>query len=400
MKSPTLCVLPFMSLSTTPSGNLRVCCNSINKKNLILKSDGRPYKIYKDSIKSAWNSESYRKIRQQMLNGEKPEICSPCFREESAGIQSARIGYNKKYSSYHETSEVPHRHIKYLDLRLGNTCNLKCRMCSPYTSSSLFKEWSFLKRKDKYSILENLTEHEKKKFKRLLWPETMNFNNLIKDIEHIEEIYLTGGEPLIIKNQYILLETIIKKGLAEKIKLKYNSNITNYNSKIFELWKHFKGVFLSISIDAFGELNHYIRYPSQWKKLESNLKQIKRHAEKNENLKIKIDCTVQMYNITRMKPFLSWVKKQKIGLYFNILDSPHFLNIRVLPNELKQKAEEDLSLFKNDFDVTKPINYMNKESWSHFLKDFFNYTDTFDQSRDQSLNKILPELSRLRGNIR
>ena len=105
-----------------------------------------------------------------------------------------------------------------------------------------------------------------------------------------------------------------------------------------------------------------------------------------------------MYNITKMKPFLSWVKKHKISLYFNILNTPSFLNIRTLPQTLKQKAEEDLYLFEDDFDVTKPINYMNQEHWTHHLKNFFEYTDLLDQSRNQTLDKILPEFSPFRIN--
>ena len=398
-KSPTFCVLPFMSMAISPSGNLRICCNSRKGKNLILKRDGSPYKIYKDDLKSAWKAPLYRKIRTQMLNGEKPEICSPCFQEESAGIESARIGYNRKYyNEYYQHDTPKYDNIKYLDLRLGNKCNLRCRMCSPYTSSSFLKEWSQLTQKSESSTIKALTEHEKKKFKNLSWPDEMDFNKLLKDLKNIEEIYLTGGEPLLIKNQYVLLETIIQKGFAEKIKLKYNTNLTRYDSKIFELWKLFKQVFLSVSIDGFGNLNNYIRYPAKWDQLEKNINQMVAYKNQNKNLKMEIDCTVQMYNITQMKPFLLWVKKQNIYLHFNILDSPIFLNVRVLPDELKQKAEEDLSLFQKDFNVARIINYMKQESWNYHLKDFFEYTDLLDQSRNQTLEKILPEFSKFRTN--
>ena len=371
-KSPTFCVLPFMSLASSKSGNLRICCNSIKGENLILKRDGNLYKIYKDDLKSAWKAPLYRKIRKQMLNGEKPEICSPCFREESAGIKSAKIGYNRKYyNEYYQHDTPKYDNIKYLDLRLGNKCNLRCRMCSPYTSSSFLKEWSQLTQKSESSTIKALTENEKKKFKNLSWPDEMDFNKLLKDMENIEEIYLTGRKPLLIKNQYVLLETIIQKGLAEKIKLKYNTNLTLYDSKIFELWKPFKQVFLSVSIDGFGKLNNYIRYPAKWDQLEKNIKQITAYKNQNKNLKMEIDCTVQMYNITQMKPFLLWVKKQKIYLHFNILDSPIFLNVRVLPDELKQKAEEDLSLFQKDFNVAKIINYYESEKLESSPQKFF-----------------------------
>ena len=98
-----------------------------------------------------------------------------------------------------------------------------------------------------------------------------------------------------------------------------------------------------------------------------------------------------------MKDLLLWVKKQNVGLRFNVLDYPEFLNIRVLPDMLKKKVEKELLLFRDDFHVEKIINYMKKESWVNYLDDFFRYTDFFDKSRDQSLKTILPELSSFRN---
>ena len=77
--SKTFCVLPFMSLATNASGNLRVCCNVIPGKGFIKKPNGDIYKIYKDDMQEAWNSEVYQTLRQQMLDGERPEMCARCF---------------------------------------------------------------------------------------------------------------------------------------------------------------------------------------------------------------------------------------------------------------------------------------------------------------------------------
>ena len=93
----TFCILPFMHLATSASGNLRVCCNSTPGKNFILKKDGNPYKIYKDDIQEAWNSNTYKTIRRQLLNGQRPEMCVRCFREEDSGISSARQAWNQKW---------------------------------------------------------------------------------------------------------------------------------------------------------------------------------------------------------------------------------------------------------------------------------------------------------------
>ena len=97
-----------MHLATNASGTLRVCCNSKPGKNFIEKSDGSFYKLFRDDIEQAWNSETYRTIRKQLLNGERPEMCERCFREEDAGISSARQSANKKWCKeddvYEETA--------------------------------------------------------------------------------------------------------------------------------------------------------------------------------------------------------------------------------------------------------------------------------------------------------
>lgn len=395
--SKTFCILPWMHIATTPSGNLRVCCNSTVEKNLILKPNGSPYKIYEDNLKEAWHSPLYRKIRRQMLKGEKPEICALCFREEEASLQSPRIGYNKKYMFDYESSETPEWNIRYLDLRLGNKCNLRCRMCNPYTSNSLIKEWEGLSKKNLSQFIKPLNSHEKKKFKDLSWPEKINFDDLMENMKYVEEIYLTGGEPLLIKEQYDLLKQIIQTGLSHNITLKYSTNITKYDMKLVKLWENFKKIHLIISIDGFGPLNNYIRYPSKWNQITNNVEKIISLNRKSFNMFLEVVCTIQMYNITSMVDLLSWIKEQNLGVYFNILDYPKFLNIRVLPDVLKKKAEESLLLFQNDFQVERIINYMKKENWINYLDDFFRYTDFFDKSRNESLDKVLPELSSFRN---
>ena len=70
--SDTFCILPWMHLATNASGNLRVCCNSTPGKNFIMKPDGTPYKLYRDDMQEAWNSETYQTIRKRLLNSERP----------------------------------------------------------------------------------------------------------------------------------------------------------------------------------------------------------------------------------------------------------------------------------------------------------------------------------------
>ena len=130
----TFCALPWMHVATTPGGSFRICCSSDNSNNKILKDDGTPFKIYKDSISDVLKSKTYSDIKRQMLAGEKPATCSRCFKQEEAGVESSRQVYNSIWGNK-VNIEDENQKILYLDLRLGNQCNLKCRMCNPYSSN-------------------------------------------------------------------------------------------------------------------------------------------------------------------------------------------------------------------------------------------------------------------------
>lgn len=382
MKSETFCVLPWMHLATTASGNLRVCCNSVPGDNLIRKEDGSPYKLYKDDLNEAWASDTYRTIRHQMLNGTRPEMCQRCFREEDVGITSARQVWNKKwYDDSKEYHAEPDFDIKYVDVRLSNLCNLKCRMCNPYASNQWVDEWGL--------INDPLSNEEYDRYKNMDWPErSVTWENLFKISDSVEEIYLTGGEPTVIKEQHRLLDYFIDKGTAHKIRLKYNTNLTNIPKALVEKWKEFKKIQLNCSIDATGELDHYIRYPSNWKKIEENFNKVRQL----KNCYVEIHCTVQMYNILRLHELIEWALPYGHKIYFNILNHPDCLNIRVLPSYLKEQAHQMLSNYTDVPKVDGVIDYMLSEDWSNLLPKFYRYTAALDKSRDEDLFRLIPEL--------
>jgi MoaA/NifB/PqqE/SkfB family radical SAM enzyme len=370
-----------MHLATNASGSLRVCCNSTPNQNLITKEDGTSYKLFKDDLQEAWNSKVYNTIREQMLKGERPKMCERCFREEDVGIKSARQAWNLKWIEDKEYSTHAPFNIKYVDLRLGNLCNLKCRMCNPYSSNMWVKEWDLVE--------SSLSLDEAKRLSNMTWPEEeKTWENLYSIANTIEEIYLTGGEPTIIQQQHKLLDYFIDNGTAKNIRLKYNTNLTNVPKHLIDKWKKFKKIQLNCSIDAVGELDRYIRYPSRWSTIEKNFEIIRQL----ENANIEIHCTVQMYNILRLDSLLEWAIPYGYKIYFNILNHPDYLNIRCLPKKLKIQSSVALDKYKNLDKVQGIIDYMYSEDWSDKLLNFYNYTTVLDKSRDQNLEKIVPEL--------
>ena len=384
MKNKSFCILPWMHIATTSTGKYRPCCN-IAQGTTITKPDGSHYNVVEDTIEEMWYSDYMINLRDKMLRGKKSRICKRCYREEEAGIESARQSANNRYMFDFKKSTKPPVKVKYLDLRLGNLCNLKCRMCNPYASSMWTKEWNLIADEDK-----KLPEDRLKYLKNMTWPDEPFFwEQIDKHRLDIDEIYLTGGEPTLIKQQYQLYDSLIEKGLAHNIKLKYNTNLTNIPDKLVDYWQHFKQVKLNASVDAYGDLDRYIRYPSSWKKIDENLRRFKAM----KNVRLEVHCTVQIYNVLKLHELFDYLNPMRIPVYLNILNHPEQLNIRVLPEELKDKAA--LYLEKNyDIVIRKKdsiADYMYKEDWSHLLPKFKTYTETLDKSRDESLYNLVEE---------
>lgn len=382
LPSETFCVLPFMHAAVSPSGSFRICCNSNPKNNKLYREDGKEYKLFKDNVEDVWNSPGYIEFRRQFLAGEKPKTCERCFREEAAGIRSPREGYNEKWwRDDVEIGEEIDVDIRYVDIRLGNLCNLKCRMCNPWSSSMWVKDWNSVV--DTSKTLEPskpLTDDDMAWMEELgQWPDWKGtIRNFIKMAPTIREIYLTGGEPTLATAQYKLLEYCIDQKLAKKIKLKYNTNLTNIPPKMVDYWKHFKHVRLNASIDAVGDRDRYIRYPSNWDKVEENFDLL----GKIPNVSIQIHCTVQALNIIALPEFFEWVTSKgykDTDVYLNILNHPKCMNIRVLPPELKKQAIEKLKPYEHWLKVVEIMNYMETEDWHdqhwHEFVDFNLKTD-------------------------
>lgn len=382
MKSKTFCAVPWTQIATSPMGFYRICCNSTPGKSQIRNSDGQIAYINIDNIEELWNNDHYKQIRQDMLDGKRLEMCERCYREEDAGAKSARQLYNfvweNKIKNLNAEADFD---IKYVDIRLGNLCNLKCRMCSPFASNQWTDEWNEV-------VDEPHQIKDMQKFKNMVWPEDENtWKNLFAIANTVEEIYLTGGEPTIIKEQHKLLDYFIDNGTAQKIKLKYNTNLTNIPNHLLEKWKKFKLIKLNCSIDAVGDLNRYIRYPSNWNKILENFEKIRTL----DNCRLEIHCTVQKYNIFHLSDFTEWAESYGYKIHYNILYDPVHLNIQSLPQDLKILAEQKLKDHSHKERIQQVINYMHQKDLSQYHQKFIDFTTKVDDIRNENLFDLVPE---------
>lgn len=180
--TPTFCVLPWIHVATRPNGDARLCCGSnasqatkgILDAGLVKKENGKPANFGTDTLTSAINNEYMRDVRMTMMQGKIPLSCSKCFEEEANGIVSKRVweayyweqeglDFDEIVSSTKADGSIPPV-IKYLDLRLGHTCNLKCVMCTPHDSSRWTQDYDKLKSKTKSPIILRQINWDEKEF--------------------------------------------------------------------------------------------------------------------------------------------------------------------------------------------------------------------------------------------
>ena len=210
MKIPhdKFCVLPWISIETSPTGTVRPCCLAEDE---ILDSNGDPFELLSSSFESIRNSEHMQSLRQQFLRGEQPRTCQKCWNEEDSGRTSKRMHtldrLKHMVSDTHWGEDA--KPLLFLDLKLGNICNLKCRICGSWSSSAYAtEEIQFMNREEKKSSFQY------KMLQKGAWPRKESgfwkeLENVLTDIQYIE---FTGGEPFMIGEHFKLLETLVEKG--------------------------------------------------------------------------------------------------------------------------------------------------------------------------------------------
>lgn len=262
-----------------------------------------------------------------------------------------------------------------LELFVGDICNLKCLTCFPELSTTLRKEyqalgWAVKKR------CENFKEYE-----------------VLAQLTSLEKVKFVGGEPLLHKNHIKILEMLNQGERSSKVSLTYYTNATLWPSdEILSLWKKFKNVNIWLSIDGFGALNEYIRFPSVWRDVENNTKKYKRLSQKNSHIQLAVHSTVSIYNIFSLNKLEQWARQLDLEVHFHPLYQPHFLSIQTLPPLYRNLAKEQLNPSSKGQSFIR--DYLDQKSlwFDHQMIEFTTHTDRI---RGVNIKDYVPELSEL-----
>ena len=364
MNLPTdkFCVLPWVSLEASPIGTVRPCCLTENE----LRDDaGDKFNLATAKFTAIQNSKDMQVLREQFLAGDEPETCRKCWREERSGRTSKRMHTLDRLKHMLPDQEwtATAKPLMFLDLKLGNICNLKCRICGSWSSSQFATE-----------ELAHLDPRQNKKtsyhyqmLRQGAWPREnpVFWSELAGIADQIQYIEFTGGEPFMIEEHFELLRTLASAGLAKNIEIHYNTNGTHFPVDAQSVWQYFKHVEIAFSIDDVGARFEYQRTNAQWTEVNENLirfQELRRHLP---NISLQVCSTINIFNIAYLEELSHWIAAQQFDyVYWNMMHEPYYFGIATLPDSAKRVLSQRLALAqvnaedRSEFD--RVIQFMNQ----------------------------------------
>ena len=409
LDSDHFCILPFIS-SRIWHSLVVPCC--INHDTVFgLSSEKTLDEIYSN------DNSVLTDFRKQLLNGPAlPDSCSRCSDCEKSNVISMRQISNKKWADKFEQLEfdansnlVENKFYYWDGVGYSNLCNLKCRMCPSYLSSST-REEEIKHKLDHKPVSPMQNEFIKKynfeqKMKGMTIESFDDINTFYeffdKHLDYIEEIKFEGGEPMMLEQHYRILELLIQKNKTDVV-LSYPTNMTRLTLKkynVIELWKHFKTVHVGVSLDAVGDQNHYIRHPSIWSEIVDNINRVREHCP---HVQLNIITAIQILNSFAATQLHAWTVENHLGINFNFLKHPSYLSLCVLPDNYKQRVQDHWDNYKLSLSKDSDINNINgflrmmwAEDNSKEIPEFFNRIQERDVIRKESLIETFPEFKEL-----
>lgn len=400
MKIPhsKFCILPWISLEASPVGTVRPCCLARKE---ISADNGVKFTLGETGLDVIRSSQYMQDLRESFLKGNAPADCDRCWSEENSGRTSKRMHTLDRFKHMidHESWTADPKPLMFLDLKLGNICNLKCRICGSWSSSSFAAE------EIKYQ------EDKKNNFHYIMmklgrWPreEQRFWQDLEKHMSNIRYLEFTGGEPFMITEHFDLLRKLADRGHAKDIEIHYNTNGTIFPMGAEKIWQKFRHVEIAFSIDDVGERFEYQRSGAEWNAVNGNIDLFSEMRNRNKNITLQVCTTVNAFNIMYLEDVAAWIDQQAFDfVYWNVLhDAPHFC-IANLPRASKNLACDRLQRAtfsdRNRREIDRIIEFM-QQGTQDLGQELCTSIRQVDQRRNQDIRQIATELAESIGYAR
>jgi len=391
------CILPWVSLETSPIGTVRPCCLA---KDEIVDDDNNKFHLKTSTCDRIRTSSHMQRLRQEFLAGQLPETCERCWAiEDSGGTSKRQHTLNRLKHIVQDTEWTEDaKDLIFLDLKLGNICNLKCRICGPWSSSTYASE-----EVGTVMTLDRKQTYANQMLREGRWPrESPDFWQQLSDIaDQIRYLEFTGGEPFMIAEHFDFLQTLVDRGVAGDIEIHYNTNGTQYPGRGIELWPHFKLVEIAFSIDDLGERFEYQRTGARWSEVQDNIYKFRQLRINSKNIQLQLCCTISIWNVVYFNEIAAWASLFPWDfVYWNYLhDSPVWCIANIVEpvkDNIAKHLQSQLIVDQHADARDKIIDFMySREGWMGCGRGgTLTYEiDRLDKLRGQRLGDVAPLLA-------
>jgi sulfatase maturation enzyme AslB (radical SAM superfamily) len=394
--SKTWCVNAFYGLQASNAGETRACC-------MYRRQEEVPeLKLGIDRLEKHFNYKELIQLRTDAASGIRNPGCQRCWEEEDGGISSKRVRDNKKYLRRLWQGLDEYEGLSFLELNLGNTCNLRCRTCGPHASS----QWA----KESYDVYYKNTLSQKnftkfiQQFNNSFDDESPFWQDLEDNLSTIRQLDFYGGEPFMAKKMWRVLKVAIEKGYAKDIELHYATNGSFWPDEV-EYFQFFKSVSISFSIDGTGEQFEFLRYLAEWDIVKENMEKARAYRTLHPSVRLGWCVTLSNMNIFNLPELFDkyYEAYSDFGCYLNLVHGPRPFNISIMPDHVKNLVLDKLNAVPKEYDhiwtqLPGIIGFIENgtyeaEHWNKFLDKLCVH----DQYRTQDYAKIFPEFAKIIG---
>lgn len=385
------CVLPWISLEASPIGTVRPCCLSLSE---VIDDNGIKISAGETALVDIQSTRHMRDLRKSFLEGHAPSDCQRCWDEEQAGRTSKR-----QHTLNRLQHVVPDREwtteagpLMFLDLKLGNICNLKCRICGSWSSSTFAAEEIRYQSDKKHNFHYAMMTMGR-------WPrERQEFwQDLQQHFSEILYIEFTGGEPFMIQEHFDLLQGFVNRNIAHNVEIHYNTNGTQRPEQAETLWQQFKTVEIAFSIDDLHERFEYQRSNAVWYEVIENLAWFQGLRSRHRNIKLQVCSTVNIFNVLHLESLAKWIDIQAFDfIYWNVLHEARPFCISSLPESAKKLVADKLDaatvrdFHRQEFDKIKAFMMAGESMPAETINEQIR---RLDQRRGQHLKNVIRELA-------
>lgn len=397
--SPHICPLPWISVETNTQGMMSPCCLSL--QNISAPGTTTPYHLSQTTLTSGYRSEFMQDLRRKFRSGQRPHNCRRCWNEEDAGRISKRQRSLEQFSSRLDEiqwdNDLPDQ-LWMLDLKLGNLCNLRCRICGPWSST----RWSNEAMSKEQDVIDKRHSNTYKMIKGGEWPENNDtfWQDLDSLLPKVSMIEFSGGEPFMVMRHYDLLKRAVSLGVAGNIHLHYNTNGTII-PEVESEWQQFRRVEISFSIDNVGKKHEFERAGAGWEALVRNLGSFRQMAANNPRMSLHSCTTMSIINIMDLPDTVAWLEQQGFNsTYLNMLHDPPSFNIGRMTDAARKLVLERLTTdrFPDKYhDEVLGIRRFIENGPSSDGVSFCERMKNSDQYRGEDFRVLYPEMAQAMG---